>query len=121
MRLEDFQRVELPFPVLSSADIRRTEAFWRMAGTEIVGAFDAVGHLVVRWRGFQLHYTAQPMLERFHFTGALHFRISDLAVLHAGFRDHASPLVVHPWGTREFTVTDPDGHTLTFAEAEAPD
>jgi uncharacterized glyoxalase superfamily protein PhnB len=52
-------------------------------------------------------------------TAALFFTVSDVDGLHAQVAAHAPvvmPLKTQFYGMREFAVTDPDGHILTFAE-----
>ena len=52
-------------------------------------------------------------------TATLFFIVSDVDGLHAAVSPHAPvvmPLKTQFYGMREFAVTDPDGHLLTFAE-----
>ena len=52
-------------------------------------------------------------------TATLFFIISDVDGLHAAVAPRATvimPLKTQFYGMREFAVTDPDGHILTFAE-----
>jgi catechol 2,3-dioxygenase-like lactoylglutathione lyase family enzyme len=52
-------------------------------------------------------------------TATLFFIVSDVDGLHATVAPHAPvvmPLKTQFYGMREFAVTDPDGHILTFAE-----
>jgi uncharacterized glyoxalase superfamily protein PhnB len=52
-------------------------------------------------------------------TAALFFIVSDVDALHAAIAPRATvimPLKTQFYGLREFAVTDPDGHILTFAE-----
>jgi uncharacterized glyoxalase superfamily protein PhnB len=52
-------------------------------------------------------------------TAALFFVVTDVDGLHAAVAPHAPilmPLKTQFYGMREFAVTDPDGHILTFAE-----
>ena len=52
-------------------------------------------------------------------TSALFFIVSEVDALHAAVAPRATvimPLKTQFYGMREFAVTDPDGHILTFAE-----
>jgi uncharacterized glyoxalase superfamily protein PhnB len=52
-------------------------------------------------------------------TCALYFIVSDVDVLHQAVAAKANvimPLKTQFYGMREFSVTDPDGHLITFAE-----
>ena len=52
-------------------------------------------------------------------TATLFFVVTDVDGLHAAIAPHATvvmPLKTQFYGMREFAVTDPDGHILTFAE-----
>ena len=47
------------------------------------------------------------------------FTVTEVDALHARIAPHAPvvmPLKTQFYGMREFAVTDPDGHILTFAE-----
>jgi len=52
----------------------------------------------------------------------MYFQVRDLE---GAFRDLQSkaelvaPITTKPWGVREFTVRDPDGHTIYFAQDDA--
>ncbi|MES1186357.1 MAG: VOC family protein [Myxococcales bacterium] len=51
----------------------------------------------------------------------LYFRVSDLDAAFQDLQGKALvvyPITTKPWGDREFTVRDPDGHTLCFAQAD---
>lgn len=51
--------------------------------------------------------------------GAVFFIVADVDAVYAALPDwlalHASPPADMPWGTREMTLTDPDGNRLRFA------
>ena len=52
-------------------------------------------------------------------TATMFFIVSEVDALHAAVSPHAPvvmPLKTQFYGLREFAVTDPDGHILTFAE-----
>jgi uncharacterized glyoxalase superfamily protein PhnB len=52
-------------------------------------------------------------------TATLFFTVTEVDALHARIAAHAPvvmPLKTQFYGMREFAVTDPDGHILTFAE-----
>ena len=52
-------------------------------------------------------------------TAALFFIVSEVDALHAAVAAHADvvmPLKTQFYGMREFAITDPDGHILTFAQ-----
>jgi len=52
-------------------------------------------------------------------TATMFFIVSEVDALHAAVAPHATvvmPLKTQFYGMREFAVTDPDGHILTFAE-----
>ena len=55
-------------------------------------------------------------------TAALFFIVTDVDAYHAKVAPHAKvimPLKTQFYGMREFAVTDPDGHIITFAERVA--
>jgi uncharacterized glyoxalase superfamily protein PhnB len=55
-------------------------------------------------------------------TATMFFIVSEVDALHAAVAPHAPvvmPLKTQFYGLREFAVTDPDGHILTFAERVA--
>ena len=55
-------------------------------------------------------------------TAAMFFIVSDVDAYHARVAPHAKvimPLKTQFYGMREFAVTDPDGHIITFAERVA--
>lgn len=51
-------------------------------------------------------------------------RVEDADALLATYRDRGARIVEdiasHPWGMREFTVEDPDGHRLRIGHSEGP-
>jgi uncharacterized glyoxalase superfamily protein PhnB len=56
-------------------------------------------------------------------TAAVFFVVSEVDGLHADVSRHAAivmPLKTQFYGMREFAITDPDGHLLTFAERVGP-
>jgi uncharacterized glyoxalase superfamily protein PhnB len=55
-------------------------------------------------------------------TVTMFFIVTDVDALHAAVAPHATvvmPLKNQFYGMREFTITDPDGHVITFAERQA--
>ncbi len=81
----------------------------------------------IRAGGTSLHLkkidTADPSIAFAREGGHLHLylRVTDLD---ATFRELEGkvelvyPITTKPWGEREFTIRDPDGHTICLAQAE---
>ena len=108
-------------PILPSADLDRTIAFWTPVGFKVVERFD--GYLVTHADGVELHFTVdtggdpsddaaavRPAAAFVHVKDALalwkRLRSADVAgVGRVEYRDY---------GLREFAVTDPDGNRVRF-------
>jgi uncharacterized glyoxalase superfamily protein PhnB len=48
--------------------------------------------------------------------------VSDVEAIHSAcIRDNVaitSALTTHPWGTRDFVISDPDGHQIAVGESD---
>ena len=53
----------------------------------------------------------------------LYLRVTDLELAFRELEGKAElvyPITTKPWGDREFTIRDPDGHTIYLAQASSP-
>ena len=105
-------------PNLVVSDIARSTAFYRdVLGFSIKQAVPAVAPFAFVW----LERDDVPMIadRPFGGTAALFIIVTDVDGLHEVVAPHA-PVVMalktQFYGMREFAVTDPDGHIITFAE-----
>jgi len=107
-------------PVFAAADPAALAAYY----VAVLG-FTAVGeagpeYAVVALGGHEIHFhLAQvPAMEAEGYRGGAYFVVEDPDVLHAalaarGARVHYAP-EDRPYGMRDFSVLDPEGHSLCF-------
>jgi catechol 2,3-dioxygenase-like lactoylglutathione lyase family enzyme len=109
-------------PVLPSLDIARTLAFY--CGTHgFKDVHAAPGEYAIVERGpVELHFWHTEDAElpkasgrRIEVTGidAVYSHCHAAGIVHPN-----APLVMKPWGTREFAILDPDGNCLTFHQGD---
>ena len=97
-------------PILPSADLDRTSAFYRTFGMEEVARYE--GYLLMGYRGVELHFSAtvqQLRAEAFVLVpdaGRLWKQLKSQGVAGLG------PVEDRSHGLREFVVTDPDGNRI---------
>lgn len=103
--------VGIAIPILSSADLDRTAAFYQRLGLQVTGRYD--GYLVLNAGPAEMHFTsvgdlAAPGQAFVHVTdaGRLWKQLKSAAVPGIG------PVQEQPHGLREFVVTDPDGNRI---------
>jgi len=108
-------------PILPSADLDRTIAFWRPVGFEVVQRFD--GYLVTHADGVELHFAADTGGESSDDAaavrpGAAFVHVKDALALWKRLRSAdlagVGPVEDQDYGLREFAVTDPDGNRVRF-------
>jgi len=98
-------------PILPSADLDRTSAFYRTLGMEEVARYE--GYLLLNLRGVEMHFslrddssTAGEALVLVPDAGRLWKQLKSRDVTGLG------PVEDQPHGIREFVVTDPDGNRI---------
>ena len=101
-------------PVLPVRDLAASAAYWESVGFEVRRHDDGYAWV---WRdGHELwHLQADP--DRQEGTPGTQFYVHTPHVdrWHTTWRSagrDATPLAVRPWGMREFSAVDPDGHTI---------
>jgi len=98
-------------PILPSADLDRTSAFYRSAGMEEVARYE--GYLLMGFRGVELHFTAEPGAAG---AGQAFVLVPDAARLWKQLKSQDAPglgpVEDREHGLREFVVTDPDGNRI---------
>lgn len=109
-------------PVLASLNIERSvEFFVSQLGFEAVHLQPGVHGIVVR-QGCEVHFwscgekhIAENTSCRINVSGidGLYKTSSSKGIVHTN-----GQLAEKPWGAREFTILDPDGNAVTFAEFE---
>jgi uncharacterized glyoxalase superfamily protein PhnB len=93
MTTEETAALVAATPVLPSLDIARTVAFWHTEDAELPKASGCR----IQVKGIDALYS------HCHAAGIVHPN---------------APLVMKPWGTREFAILDPDGNCLTFHQSD---
>jgi catechol 2,3-dioxygenase-like lactoylglutathione lyase family enzyme len=111
-------------PVLAALDMERQVAFYRDRLGFSVRAVYPDPYALLERDGVELHLWGCPDRHVAENTGC-YLRVDGIEGLWQEYRDNGvnvRPLVVKPWGMREFEVIDPDGNLLRFGErpAEAP-
>ena len=111
-------------PIFAVSDIERTVRFYR----DVLGAQnewlwgEPPCHAGLRLGKFQLMFSLNKVLAP-RCAGAQHFfRVEDVQSWYDRHKS-AGAMIVHdienkPWGSREYTVRDPDGYELRFAGPE---
>ncbi|RJG06947.1 VOC family protein [Noviherbaspirillum cavernae] len=114
-------RFKAAIPKLASADIGRSLAFFEQLGFASIAAYPDYG--IVERDGVAIHFwlcndprIAEATGCRIHVEGidALFDAYAALNIIHPN-----DPLSDKPWGMREFSILDPDGNLVTFAEETA--
>ncbi|MBY5160872.1 bleomycin resistance protein [Salsipaludibacter albus] len=104
-------------PELPVADLERAMAFHRLLGFD-VEAHEGGGYAFVTDRGREVWHLRQVAdLADGGSRAGLYAHVKDPHALHDRFvalGASPTPVVVEPWGMREFSVTDPDGNRLRF-------
>jgi hypothetical protein len=107
-------------PVLPIQDLEKSLSFYReRLGFSV--AFQFGPYAGVEREGIEIHLSvedAQPVTCRVSVRGVdgLFEEFSAQQVIHP-----EEPLATQPWGMRQFSVLDPSGNRITFAEAVAAD
>jgi catechol 2,3-dioxygenase-like lactoylglutathione lyase family enzyme len=108
-------------PILPSADLERTIAFWRPVGFEVVARYDR--YLVTHADGVELHFTVDAQAEDLRGVagprpGEAFVHVRDALALWKRLRSAdvagMSPVEDRDYGLREFVVTDLDGNRVRF-------
>jgi hypothetical protein len=95
-------------PILISADLDRTAAFYAPVGFTETERYD--GYLLLHIGGVELHFSHQPDAA----PGQCFLHVRDALKLWKELRDHGmdgvGPIADQEYGLREFVITDPDGN-----------
>lgn len=98
-------------PILPSADLDRTSAFYRTFGMEELARYE--GYLLMGFRGVELHFTSRDGSTR---AGEAFVLVPDAGRLWKEFRSAGvagfGPVEDRSHGLREFVVSDPDGNRI---------
>jgi catechol 2,3-dioxygenase-like lactoylglutathione lyase family enzyme len=101
----------IAIPILASADLDRTAAYYQGFGLEVTGRYD--GYLVLNAGSAEMHFSsdgdvAAPGQAFVHVADArrLWKRLKSAGVARIG------PVEDQPHGLREFVATDPDGNRI---------
>ena len=102
-------------PALPVTDVERAFAFYARLGFRKHYQNRDV-HLLIELDGVILHLATQIV----HGVGGCQVLVEGVDALHRTCLE-ADARILHelqdePWGTRDFTVLDPDGNAVTFAE-----
>jgi catechol 2,3-dioxygenase-like lactoylglutathione lyase family enzyme len=105
-------------PQLPVADVNVAQAWYRdVLGAEIAWT-RGDGFGAVRAHGVQLFLTKAPAPRA---PTTLCLLVDDADFVYAVCRERAAevaePIATHPWGMREFTLRDPDGHLLRIGHS----
>jgi len=105
-------------PILPTADLDRTLAFYQRLGFTLGGRWDDYQYLILLLGRLELHFGApeEPLAAAANPCG-VYVRTSDIASLSALLGVPAEDM---PWGMREFCVHDPDGTLLRFGQDTKP-
>ncbi|MGX7828893.1 bleomycin resistance protein [Actinokineospora sp. 24-640] len=99
-------------PILPSADLDRTAAFYTAAGFTESERHD--GYLLLRNSGVELHFTHESAPT----PGQCFVHVADAVKLWKQLRDRGTAgvgeIAEQDYGLREFVVTDPDGNRIRF-------
>jgi catechol 2,3-dioxygenase-like lactoylglutathione lyase family enzyme len=98
-------------PILPSADVERTSAFYQTFGMEEIARYE--GYLLMGMGGVELHFSSR---NRSTAAGEAFVLVPDAGRLWKQLRSRdvvgLGPVEDRPYGLREFVVTDPDGNRI---------
>jgi catechol 2,3-dioxygenase-like lactoylglutathione lyase family enzyme len=110
-------------PRLAARDVNRAVEFYETQ-LGFVASLHLEDYAILRREGAEIHVgrieiepKANPIMCRVDVRGIaeLHERCRALGIVHS-----TDTLSTNPWGRLEFSVVDPDGNLVTFAEALTP-
>jgi hypothetical protein len=105
-------KAHVAIPVLPSADLDRTAAFYAPTGFLASGRHP--GYLLLHNAEVELHFAQPGTVER----GECYIHVGDAQALHNQLREHGidglGPITDQDYGLREFVLTDPDGNRVRF-------
>ena len=113
-------------PIMPSADIAVTEAFYRQLGFETIyrdiGAPGQSGYLLMKCDGAEVHFFGKPSHRPADSEHGAYLRPSDIDVFSdrvaaLGLSENTgwprfAPAQDRPWGMREAYIWDPDGNLI---------
>lgn len=102
-------------PVLATADLSASKAFWGRAGFEIETYSDDFAFAI--WNAVELHLVEAhpPARDR----GVAYLHVRNVESLYAAWSSAGLPvseLREEPWGMREFNVIDPGGNRVRVGQ-----
>ena len=99
-------------PILPSADLDRTAAFYAAAGFTETERHE--GYLLMHQRGVELHFTLEADVA----PGQCFIHVTDAQQLWKQLKHTSTPgvgpIANQDYGLREFALTDPDGNRVRF-------
>jgi len=101
----------IAIPILPSADLDRTAAFYQALALQVTGRYD--DYLVLNAGPAEMHFTSDGDLEA---PGQAFVHVAEAGRLWKQLKSAAvpgiGPVEDQPHGLREFVVTDPDGNRI---------
>lgn len=117
---------DLAIPILPSRSLPETLAFYARLGFE--GEILRGSYAVVRRGMVEIHFFAHPDLRPAESSAMCYIRVADVESLFCTFASaglpqsgvpRQDPLVVKPWGMKEFAVVDRDSNLLRIGQPMA--
>ncbi|GLY33394.1 VOC family protein [Kineosporia sp. NBRC 101731] len=106
--------VNSTIPILPSADLDRTIAFWQHLGFDVADRYD--GYLVTHAGGVEIHFSRNHDAPAEGGPAQVFIHVHNAAALFARLTgEHVAglePLQDQDYGLREFVITDPDGNRI---------
>lgn len=109
-------------PKLPMRDSYQTKEYYiTQLGFELVR--DYGNYIMLRKEGIEIHFFEFKELDPKENYGQVYIRLTGIeefykALLEKQIAIHpSSPLVIKPWGQKEFALLDPDNNLLTFGES----
>jgi len=103
--------VGMAIPILPSADLDRTAAYYRAFGLEVTGRYD--GYLVLNAGPAEMHFSSDGDVGA---PGQAFVHVADAGRLWKQLKGAGmagiGPVEDQPHGLREFVATDPDGNRI---------
>ncbi|WP_374363145.1 bleomycin resistance protein [Cloacibacterium sp.] len=110
-------------PKLPMRDKFVTKKFYGTLGFQDIGTFDYNDYLLVKKDDVELHFFKFIDLDPKENYGQAYIRTDDIDHLYRSFLNDEVPihssgkLEQKPWGTKEFSILDPDNNLLTFGQS----
>lgn len=91
-------------------------------GFKEIGKIDYDGYLMVQKDNIQLHFFEFKELDPKENYGQVYIRTDNIDRLYQSLIENETPihpnapLIIKPWGQKEFSILDPDHNLLTFGQ-----